>query len=112
MDNNEIFLDFWRTYQWPEPRPVLFRLYHDPQGRPIEYSQEDHDGFYIDITPEEFVRADFRVRVIDGKIVAQEPPPPPRLIKSQEGVRCHPYDVTVISQQDPYQAWSMKQDEN
>jgi hypothetical protein len=112
MDNNEIFQEFWRTYQWPEPRPVLFRLYHDAAGRPLEYSQEDHAGIYIDITPEQYVQADFRVRVIDGRIVPQDPPLPPRLCRSNDGVRCHPQDVTVVANQEPTQAWSMKQDEN
>jgi len=112
MDNNEIFLEFWRTYQWPEPRPVLFRLYHDDAGQPLEYSQEDHAGIYIDITPDQYLRADFRVRVVNGEIVPQEPPPPPRLCRGESGTRCHPRDVTVVTDQEPYQAWSMKHDEN
>ena len=112
MDNNEIFEKFWGSYQWPQTQPVLFRLYHDDSGRPLEYSQEDREGIYIDITPEQFVQADFRVRVIDGAIVPQDPPPPPRLCRSNAGVRCHPRDVTVLTDQEPSQAWSMKQNEN
>ena len=112
MDNTEIFLEFWRTYQWPEPEPVLFRLYHDVAGRPIEYSQQQRDGLYINITPEEFVRAEFRVRVENGKIMPADPPTPPKLSRSDQGVRCHPQDVTVITDHDNYQTWSMKNDES
>lgn len=112
MDNNEIFQEFWRTYQWPEPNPVLFRLYHDDAGRPLAYSQEHRDGQYIDVTPEEFVRADFRVRVEQGKIIPADPPAPPKLTRSDQGVRCHPLDITVIRDQEPYQTWSMETNES
>lgn len=112
MNNNEIFLEFWRAYQWPEPRPVVFRLYHDALGKPIEYSQEHRDGQYIDVTPEEFVRADFRVRVEHGKITPAEPAAPPKLSRSDQGTRCHPGDITVITDQEPYQTWSMKNNES
>ena len=112
MYNNEILLEFRRDYQWPEPQPVLFRLYYDGQGLPLEYSQEDHPGIYIDITAEQFVQADFRVRVIQGQIVPQDPPLPPKLVKSEHGTRCHPQDITVIVDQEPSQMWSMKTHEN
>ena len=87
MDNNSIFTEFWRTYQWPESKPVLFRLYHDAAGLPLAYSQEDLPGAFVDITPEQYVKADFRVRVIGGVIISQEPPPPPRLMRASHGVR-------------------------
>lgn len=112
MDNNRIFLEFWQQHQWQEPEPVLFRLYHDEAGRPREYSQQRLPGAFIDITPEQFARADFRVRVVSGVIVPQEPPPPPRLVRSDHGQRCDPRDITVITDREPYQAWSMTQDEN
>lgn len=112
MDNNEIFLEFWRTYQWPEPEPVLFRLYHDDAGLPLSYSQQQQDGLYIDITPEEFLRADFRVRVEHGKITPADPPAPPKLARSDQGVRCHLRDITVITDREPYQAWSMENNES
>jgi hypothetical protein len=112
MDNDRIFLEFWQDYQWPDAKPVLFRLYHDEQGRPLEYSQEDHAGQYTDITPEQFVRADFRVRIVNGSIIPQDPPLPPSLRRDSTGVRCHALDVTVITHQEPSQSWSMKQNEN
>ena len=112
MDNTEIFLEFWRTYRWSEPQPVLFRLYHDDAGWPLQYSQDDLPGLFVDITPEQYVQSDFRVRVINGEIIPQEPPAPPKLTKAYQGVTCHPTDVTVITDQEPFQAWSMKTDEN
>lgn len=112
MNNNEIFQEFWNNFQWSEPQPVLFRLYYDAQGRPLEYSQEDHEGQYLDITPEQWVLADFRVRVIDGQIVPQDPPLPPKLKPADTGTRCHPLDVCIVIDQEPYQAWSMSHDQN
>lgn len=107
MDNNQTLLDFWRDHQWPDPEPVLFRLYHDDQGRPLCYSQQQLPETYIDITPEQWQRADFRVRVVDGKIEPLPPPPLPRLMPSDSGTPCHPQDVTVIVPDGPAQKWRL-----
>jgi hypothetical protein len=95
-NNNEIFLQFWKTFKWPEPQPLWFRLYHDEQGKPICYSRHELAGQYLEITPEEFALGRMDVLVCDGKIVYPDPPPPPKLVPADHGTPCHPHDVTVI----------------
>jgi hypothetical protein len=95
-DNNEIFLEFWKNYQWPEHEPLYFRLYHDDDGTPIEYSRHDLPGSYVDVTPEQFAVADMRVKIKNGEIITPNPPKPLKLVPSTSGICCHPSDVTVI----------------
>ncbi len=95
-DNNTIFLDFWRTFQWPDPPILYFRLYHDEQGRPIQYSRHDQPGQWIEVTPEEFAVGRMDVTVRHGKIVYPSRPRVPCLAPGAEGTACHVHDVTVI----------------
>jgi hypothetical protein len=95
-NNNEIFLDFWKTYQWPEEKKLSFRLYHDLNGKPIKYSREDEPGLYIDVTPEEFAIADTRVRIKNGQLIKPSAPRPPKLTPSNNGTACHPSDITIL----------------
>ncbi len=112
MNNTEIFLEFWRSYQWPEIVPVVYRLYHDDAGVPIEYSMEHRPNQYIEITPEEFRLADMRARVRDGELTHPPPPASPKLVPSDTGTACHPNDVTVVvSLRQPHQKWSLKRNE-
>lgn len=107
MDNNEIFLEFWKNFQWPEPKPLYFRLYHDEQGKPICYSREHREESYIDITPEQFALGDMNVMVEKGVLVKLSPPVPPKLKPSNTGTSCHRDDVTVIVKNGPSQTWSL-----
>jgi hypothetical protein len=98
MTNNDIFLDFWNTFKWPEPEVLYFRLYHDDQGKPICYSRHALDDQYIDVTPEQFAIGDINVDVVNGVLVHHAPPPPPKLRPSDHGILCHQDDVTVVVQ--------------
>lgn len=99
LNNNQIFLDFWRDYQWPEAVILRFRLYYDDQGIPVTYTHEDLSGTYITVTPEQFAIADMHVRVQDSQLVPNARPAPLKLIPGDRGTACHPIDVCVI--QDP-----------
>jgi hypothetical protein len=66
-ENN--FLDFWKTIEWPEIKPVFYRLYYNNDGSPLFYSQEDLSGKFIDITPEQFALQNMSVQVIDEKLI-------------------------------------------
>jgi hypothetical protein len=68
MTENE-FLNCWNTIEWPEIKPVFYRLYYDDTGSPLFYSQEDLPGNCIDITPEQFALQDMAVRVVDEKLI-------------------------------------------
>lgn len=96
MDNNEIFMEFWRTYKWPEVLPILFRVYHDDDGRILEYSHEDHEGRYIDIAASVFSLRDYNAKVKDGCLIPAAEPLPPKLNPAKQGTPCHPKDVTVV----------------
>jgi len=109
-DNNEIFLEFWKNYQWPEIETLYFRLYHDDQGIPICYSRHEQPGKFIEVTPEEFSIARMDVKVIQGQLVYPERPVAPKLRVSDHGVRCHAQDVTVVVDErcDDFKFWNMK----
>jgi hypothetical protein len=98
MNNNEIFLEFWNNFKWPEPETLYFRLYYDDQGKPICYSRHALDHQFIDVTAEQFAIGDMNVDVIQGVLVHHAPPPPPKLKPSdaEHGVWCHKDDVTVV----------------
>lgn len=108
-DNNEIFLEFWRTYQWPKAEPLYFRLYHDSEGKPICYSRHDQPGEFVEVTPEEFAVARMDVRVRDGKLTYPPKPSPPKLVPSSDGTACHVQDITVIvDANDTNQRWKLR----
>lgn len=96
MNNNDVFLEFWDNFKWPEPEILYFRLYHDDQGKPICYSRHAIQGQFINVTPEQFSLGDMNVDVINGVLVHRAPPPPPKLKPSESGVSCHKDDVTVV----------------
>ena len=104
------FLDFWKNIEWPEVKPVYYRLYHDDSGLPLFYSHEDQSGKYIDLTPEQFALRDLQVRVVDGKLKPRQRPVPPKLVPSSTGTPCYPGDVAVVvSKQEEHQQWKLKQ---
>jgi hypothetical protein len=106
MTNNDILLEFWQNHQWQDPKPVMYRLYHDDQGKPLEYSMEAHSGYWIDITPEQYAMADMRVRVVDGVLTLPPSPAPPRMILSDTGATCHPWSLLLLVNPDqPNNKW-------
>lgn len=109
VNNNEIFLEFWKNYQWPETAAIFYRLYHDDDGNPVIYSMEDLPGKYVDVTLEQYRMADHRVRVVDGRIVPIDPVVQKRKMRpSVSGTACHPKDVTiVVIPSDANQAWKI-----
>ena len=101
------FLDILRAM--PEPQPVFYRLYHDDQGHPLFYSQEDLPGLYIEIDQATYSRNSSRVRVRDGQLVEVNWVTVSKLVPSATGTPCHPEDVTiVVSADQPHQCWSKR----
>jgi hypothetical protein len=107
--NEEEFLEFWRNIQWPEIKPVYYRLYHDDSGLPLCYSQEDLPGRYIDVTPEQFALQDRSVKVRDGKLIRQRRTAITKLVHSNSGTLCHVKDVAIVVDQLPGQYWKKQQ---
>jgi len=97
MNNDDIFREFWANYRWQDPQPISYRLYHDDSGTPVIYTMENLDGKYIEVTREQYVAADYKIKVVDGKLVHLQPVQIIRKLKpGQSGVPCHPSDVTIV----------------
>ena len=111
--SEETTRNFWevmRSFQWPEPRPISFRLYHDEVGRPIVYTMEALPGSYIEVDLETYTRASDRVRIRDGKLIVLEPKiHVSKLVWDQDsGTPCDPRDVCVIVDPDrPHKKWKL-----
>ena len=103
--------NFWSVleqFQWPEPKPVTYRLYHDDQGQPLFYSMEELPGIYIEVDQATYIRGSHQVLVKDGKLIVLEPRiQVSRLDRdSDHGVPCDHRDVCVVVGLDrPYQKW-------
>ena len=107
--NEQEFLNFWKTIEWPEEKTVYYRLYYDDSGQALFYSHEDQPGKYIDITPEQFALGNMQVRVVDGVLTPRTKPAPPKLVPSKTGTPCHLNDVAVVvSAEEEHQRWKLK----
>ena len=103
--------NFWsviENYQWPEPVPVTYRLYHDDQGHPLFYTMEELPGTYIEVDQATDIHGSHQVLVKNGKLIVLEP----RIQISKlaadndHGVPCDQRDVCVIVAPDqPNQKW-------
>ena len=103
------FWEIWNTFEWPEPRPVFFRLYYNEDGSPRIYSMEDLPGEFIEVNAEAYAIASFNVRVVDQKLIHIRPRISVQKLQphSDAGVTCDPRDVCVIvSEQHPHTKWS------
>jgi hypothetical protein len=110
--NDQEFLDFWKTIQWPEEKTIYYRLYYNDSGEPLFYSHDDRPGKYIEVSPEQFALSDMQVRVVDGALKTRPKPVPPKLMPSGQGTPCHPNDVAVVvDTQEIHQRWKLKQHE-
>jgi hypothetical protein len=113
MNNNEIFEEFWNNYVWPESVPVFYRLYYNDAGEPVVYSMEDLPGKYIEITSEQFAASNPHVRVREGKLVLLQFARTSKLIPSDSGTPCDPYNITiVVDENQNSQRWNLKHYEN
>jgi hypothetical protein len=113
MNNNEIFEDFWKSYVWPEPAPIFYRLYYNDAGEPIAYSMEDQSGKYIEITAEQYAASDPHVRVKNGQLVKPTSRTVSKLKPAADGTPCHTSNVAiVVDDTAPNQKWKLKNYDN
>jgi hypothetical protein len=115
--SNETTDNFWTVFNdvelW-EPPLILFRLYYDEQGRPIEYSHEDKPGNYIEVDPPTFQLQSTNICIVDGKIIQIAPPQlVTKLVPNQEaGTYCSQLDVCIVVPADqPHTIWSLTTNE-
>jgi hypothetical protein len=107
-DTTQNFWSVLRQFQWPEPRAVTYRLYHDDQGQPLFYTMDELPGTYIEVDQRTYVRASYQVLVQDSKLILLEP----RIQVSKlapdndHGVACDHRDVCVVVDAGrPHQKW-------
>ena len=108
------FLKVLAQFEWPEPRPVTYRLYHNADGTPKFYTMEDLPGDYILVDRETYVADCRHVRVVQGKLIFVAPTRTVKLLQpsADAGTACHPQDVAVVvSGYQPHTKWSMVQNE-
>lgn len=113
-ETTENFLKVWQNLEPWQPPVVFWRLYHDNQGRPLFYSQEDKPGNYIEVTPEQYQRANMRVRVRNGQLEEIHTVSFKKLVPNDTGVGtpCYPSDVSIVVDTDqPHQRWRTKTNE-
>ena len=94
---------------WSLPVP-LFRLYYNDQGQPIEYTQEDKPGNYIDVDPVIFRDRPMNVLVINGTLTTIQPTSKvKKLSPSSMGVCCDVRDIcVVVNETQAHTKWSLK----
>lgn len=108
------FLKAMAEFEWPEPQPVTYRLYHNTDGTARFYTMEDLPGEYILVDRETYVADCRNVRVVQGKLIFV---PPTRTVKllqpsADAGTACHPQDVAVVvADVQTHTKWSMVQHE-
>jgi hypothetical protein len=107
--NEQEFLDFWKTIEWPDATPVFYRLYHDDTGLPLIYSMDDLPGKYIDITPAQFMDQNMLVRVVNGKLIPRRTSWVSKLVPTDSGTLCHHKDVSIVVNDQPGQYWKKKE---
>ena len=109
----ENFWEAWINTVCPDPVPVSYRLYYNPDGTPKVYSMDDMPGDYIEVDAETYAKSPFSVRVINQQLVYIQPKLRVHKLKpSTTGITCDPRDVCVIvPEQRSYIRWKMTTNE-
>jgi hypothetical protein len=90
--------------------PLVYKLYYDADGRVVTYSSEDLPCQYIVITREQYAEARSDVVVKDGKIIKTHVRSHVfKLEKSEQGIRCSKYDISIIEDSDSQDGQYWKQ---
>lgn len=110
-DTTDNFIKFWRDFQWPDPLPVIYRLYHDDQGMPLLYTMEDLPGQYIEVDQAAYIKGSFGVRVINGVLTVLPSQP---IVKKlcpgvADGTPCDTRDIcVVVSEHKEHTKWGYR----
>jgi hypothetical protein len=108
------FLQAVSEFVWPDPQPVSYRLYYNEHGNPMVYSMEGLPGNYIEVDPQTYAVASFRVRVVDQKLIYVQPTIQVKKLQPDTaiGTPCSTVDVcVVVSEQDPHTKWKISNNE-
>ena len=112
-DTTQNLLDVFANLEPWTPPVVFWRLHYDDKGMPLFYTQEDKPGNYIDVTPEQYQRANMRVRVRNGQLVELNTNHVKKKVPADTGTPCYPTDVSiVVPETEEHQCWRLKTNES
>ena len=97
------------TFEWPESKPISYRLYYNEDGTPKCYSMDDMPGKYIEVDSETFALRPWNVQVRDGKLHLLIPTVLVKTLRAgNEGIPCSPQDIcVVVTPQQPHTKWKL-----
>jgi hypothetical protein len=113
-ENAQNLLEAMAHFEWTEPQPVSYRLYYDEHGKPVIYSMEHLPGNYIEIDPQTYAIASFRVQVVDQKLIYVQPKIQVKKLRPDiaTGTPCSTVDVcVVVAEQQPHTKWTIVNNE-
>lgn len=101
-------------YDMPEAQPVVYRLYHDDQGRPLFYSMEGLAGTWIEVDATTYAQARHDIRVVGNSFIElPKRSPVVKLRPSAEGQPCDPRDICiVVPHTQPHVKWSVRHEQD
>jgi hypothetical protein len=105
----ENFLQVMSKFAWPDPKPLIYRLYYNDNGMPECYTMEDLPGKYIEVDKETYVLALWNVQVVEGRLHIIQPAVQVKKLrpKTATGTSCHTLDVCVVVAPDqPHTTWN------
>lgn len=88
-----------------------FRLYYDDIGNVLYYTTDKLPGKYIVVDSNTFAESRHDLKVVDGEIVRNVSVCVyDKLVPSDSGTYCHPYDVSIVVYEDESEKknWSIK----
>jgi hypothetical protein len=109
-ETTENFLRVMAEFEWPESKPVTYRLYYNDDGSPKCYTMDELPGKYIEVDLETYINHTWNVRVEDGKLrILPILKKVNKLCPSHDnGIACHPHDVCVVTNTNqPHTKWNM-----
>jgi len=109
-ETTENFIQVMSTFQWPDPKPVFYRLYYNDDGTPKCYTMEDLPGKYVEVDREMYLAHLWNVRVVDNRLQIIPPTISVKKLVSDTntGTSCHPQDVCVVMTPDqPHIKWKL-----
>jgi hypothetical protein len=105
----ENFLHVMATFEWPEPKPVSYRLYYNDDGTPKCYSMEDMPDKYIEVDSKTYALRPWNVKIQDGKLHIISPAVTVKKLQpGNEGLPCSPNDIcVVVTANQPHTKWKL-----
>ena len=109
IDPDEFNQLFTSLVKPEKPVDINYRLYYNKEtGKPLQYSTEDREGDYIEITKQQYAESRYDSVVINGKLTTVNNAVRwSKLVPSNEGVACAVDNVMIVDR-DSSTKWKIK----